>query len=259
MTFLAVWFALRYRDDRDQAALFASATCFALGLLLQPMAAVAIAPVALALWPARDQRGPGWRGVLRWDLARWGVISLALCSLALLFVPGALQNLLSTESGWTPGQFLMALLGNSALIRRELVDDTPLVILAGAAIWPLLRASRVSHAAALLPGSWLLATRLLLVFYAPLAEKGGVLLLAPLALLAGCGVGTALQLAELERGRAVVVLPLCLAIGWYGLTLSSTLRTYIDRGSGAGGPQCHGRAERPPRRDRPRPEHQRSC
>lgn len=83
----------------------------------------------------------------------------------------------------------------------------------------------------MLAGSWVLATLLPLLFYAPLAEQRIVLLFAPLALLAGCGVGAVLQLGELQRylRRFVVVLPLGLAVGWYGLTLSSTLRTNFDR------------------------------
>jgi 4-amino-4-deoxy-L-arabinose transferase-like glycosyltransferase len=227
MSLLSVWFALRYRDDRRLPWLSASAACFALGLLLQPMAAVAVAPVTLAFWPAREGRESGWRR----DLARWGVSSLALCSLALLFVPGALQNLLSTASGWTPNQFLPAWLTNSVLIRRELADDAPLVILAGVAIWSLLRAGQVRRSALVLAGSWVVAALLLLLFYTPLAEKQVVLLIAPLALLAGCGAGAALPLDELQHGprRFVAVLPLSLAVGWYGLTLSSTLRTNFDR------------------------------
>ena len=231
LALLAVWFALRYRDNRRRGSLFASAAYYALALLLQPMAAVALAPVVLAFWPTPEERAPGWQRALRWDLARWGMFSLALCSLAILVVPGALQNPFHAASGWTPDQLLIALLANSALIRRELVDDAPLVILAAAATWPLPRANRLSHAAPLLPGSWLLATLLLLLFYAALAEKQVVLLLAPLALLAGCGIGATLQLGELElrRGRLLLVLPLGLAVGWYGLTLSATLRTNFDR------------------------------
>jgi hypothetical protein len=212
---LALWLALAYRANGRTPLALASAACYALAILLKPMALTVLVPITLVLVV---RRGRLWLGdVLPWSLIVVGVAALAVAIIgpAALYEEFVTNRLLARSMHWT-------LEGNFRQVEFELQSDLPLLGLAAAAIWPLARAAPLYAAVAT---SWFATVVLLLLFHSPLWPKHVAYLLPPAALLAGGGLGAAVRLRRLLpiRSSLASLAPLLLALCWYGLSLPSTL------------------------------------
>jgi hypothetical protein len=219
---LALWLALLYLRKGRRLWLFASALCSGLALLLKPMSAVMLVPVVVVLaW--------GWKGGSLRAMALWGSTIAAICGLTLLIVgPNVVEDQFlayrqKAVGLGALGESRWSLRANWEQIAFELPRDFPLVAVGLAGIWPLARAAPQLAVAMTL---WLAATILMLLFYSPLHPKHVSYLLPPAAVLAGGGVGVAVQLLLQRRTpwRLASVVPLGLALCWYAANFQRTLQ-----------------------------------
>jgi hypothetical protein len=175
----AVGAALAYQRGGDRRWLVASAILFAVALLVKPMVAPALVPIALAIL----LRGRGWLGG---GLVFGGVAALVAAVVIVAMGPGDVYDQMvrfrmasRQVEGWSLRENWSAMAG-------ELVDEQlPLYVAAVAAAILLLV---VRPRAGLSLVAWPLATFALLMAYSPLQFKHAVILLPPLALLVGVGV-----------------------------------------------------------------------
>ncbi|MCC7105971.1 MAG: glycosyltransferase family 39 protein [Chloroflexi bacterium] len=188
---LAIGAALHFASTGRRAALVASGVLIAIALSIKPMAL----PAAVATGLIVLLRKPfSWR-----DVALFGLVT-ALVGLAVAAVYGldaivdqVVQYRLAAHrgSGWS-------LKENWSIARQELVDES-LALYALALFGGLVAATRRPRVVAPL-FIWLALSAGLLAIYSPLQFKHVVILLPPLALLAGLGLAEAVR--GLERWRA---------------------------------------------------------
>jgi Dolichyl-phosphate-mannose-protein mannosyltransferase len=202
--------------------LFASALCSALALLLKPMSVVMLVPVVVVLaW--------GWKGGSLRAMALWGLTIAAICGLTLLIIgPNVVEDQFlayrqKAVGLGALGESRWSVRANWEQITFELPSDFPLVAVGLAAIWPLARAAPQLAIAMTL---WLAATILMLLFYSPLHPKHVSYLLPPAAVLAGGGVGAAVQLLLQRRTpwRLASVVPVGLTLCWYAANFQRMLQ-----------------------------------
>lgn len=212
---LAVGAALLYQRRGGRAPLVAAGALAAVALSVKPMAlpAAAAAGLFVLLRPKRP-----WH-----DVALFGLVAAAVgLGICLLYgLPALLDQVLQYRlaahraSGWS-------LRENWSIARQELVDES-LAFYALALLGGLYAAFR--HPRAVLPlVAWLVLSALLLAVYSPLQFKHVVILLPPLALLAGCGLVGAWRV---ESGEWRVRPPHSLLSTLYTLLSTSLAAWYL--------------------------------
>jgi hypothetical protein len=219
----AVGAALAYQHGGDRRWLVASAVLFAVALLVKPMVAPALVPIGLAIL----LRGRGW---LRGGLLFGGVAALVAAAAIAAIGPADVYDQLvrfrmasRQVEGWSPRENWGAMAG-------ELVDEQLALYAAAGAAAILLLALRPKAGLPLV--AWPLASFALLMVYSPLQFKHAVIMLPPLALLVGGGVGLWFQVTGIgarvgERSSRLALVALVVggAIAlWYAASLPAIAR-----------------------------------
>jgi hypothetical protein len=179
----AVGAALVYQRGGDRRWLLGSGALLALALLVKPIVIPAAIPIGLLV-------------LLRRDHGRKKAADLALCGLVVAVISAAVVALVGPAEvydqmvrfraasrqaeGWSLRENWSAMAG-------ELADEQPPLLVAAAAAGALLVLARPRVGLPLV--AWPLATFALLMAYSPLQFKHAVLMLPPLALLVGAGMG----------------------------------------------------------------------
>lgn len=215
---LALGLAARYQQAAHRGWLLAASACYGLSLLIKPVAAPAIVPLALLAGSRR-----GWR---RADLVLAAGAGLAVVTLGVVLVgfEGIWEQVVFRwQSRLVDGRGVD---WNLWKITDELKNDQlGIFALALAGGFRLLRSDR--RALAVL-GGWTAANLLLLLFHTPLHDKHIVIMLPPLALLAAHALDLLLERLALGRrfwssGRAAAPAVAALAALVYVVTLPSLL------------------------------------
>ncbi|MCC7105092.1 MAG: glycosyltransferase family 39 protein, partial [Chloroflexi bacterium] len=178
-TLLAVYLLFRFNREARPRDLHLSAALFALGVLLKPMAVVAVPPVLLLLLPrlnAQRSRVLLEFGVTSGIVVLASLVTIGPSSLVDQFVTYRVQaaGLGAMGQAWSIG-------GNARLALRAFQLDLPWLLVGLFGLPFLWRRSR--HTALVLL-TWALAAVLMLVYYSPLSEKHALYLLPPTILLA---------------------------------------------------------------------------
>ena len=224
---LAVGAALIYARDGSRRWLIGAGVLLATGLLVKPITLAAGVPVGLAVLS---------RGRSAWkDLLLLGTLVAALGLLAVFAVglPGVLEQIVSyrLESRESEGWSLWK--NRLALARALSFEQAALLGLAvGGGLLLLARTrwgrgqERRQRWGPLCLVAWALASVAVLLAYSPLHGKHAVVMIPPVAILAGVGLGVAVR--ELRAGgppahRLIVGLLAVGLLGWYAATAPATL------------------------------------
>ena len=177
---LAIGAAVHYRKRGGRAWLLAASVLYGVSLLIKPVALPAAIPIALL---CRQRLGARRRDLLLATGVGLGVVVLGALVVGLPRIWE--QIVFRWQSRLVEGRGID---WNAALILDELRNDQ-LGIFALAAAGAL-AAGRRSRTALLIIGAWAAASLALLLVHSPLRDKHVVILLPPIALLAGYGART---------------------------------------------------------------------
>ena len=219
---LAVGAALRYSLAGRRGWLVVSGTLLGLSLLAKPLSLPAAVPIGLLIL-LRGRKVDLRRALL--DLVLLGLVLAAVVLLGLLLIglPAVLEQMVELRQQAREGQN-WRLVDNWAILLSGLRHDQlallPLGLLGG-----LTLATRTPR-----PGlpllAWGLATLALLLTYTPLFPKHAVILVPPVAILAGAGLGLAWRARRRLRGSPGVLLALpILPLAWYLWSAPAVVRT----------------------------------
>ena len=210
---LAVGAALHYRRSGGRPALLAASVLFGLSLLIKPIAVSAIVPIGLLT--------AGRLGVRRRELLLAAGAGTAVVVLGLLVVglPRIWeQAVFRWQSRLVEGRGMD---WNWGLIVDELGNDQlGIFALSGAAVAGLVRTNRQGLAVL---GGWCAANLALLLLHTPLHFKHIVILLPPIALLAGYALRTLLGWLTSLRSRP----HLRLRPSWQALVAAAAAAIYL--------------------------------
>jgi len=217
--------ALAYARSGDRRWLVVAGALMALALAIKPIVAPALVPIGLAIL---------LRGGAPWRDHRW-LSSGLLFGLALVTVLGAIVivvgpggiydqmirfRLASRQvEGWS-------LKENWAPIAGEIADEQPVLPAAAVVIGLLLLVSRPRVGVPLV--GWLAASLGLLLVYTPLQFKHAVVLVPPMALAIGVGVGEIWQRWEQRSTRAWLSWAMLAVVAGFGLWYAVSLPRILD-------------------------------
>jgi hypothetical protein len=232
----AVGAALAYGQNGDRRWLVAAGALTALALAIKPIVAPALVPIGLAIVL---RGGAPWRdrGWLRSGLLFGLALVTVMGAIVIVVGPGGVYDqmirfrLASRQvEGWS-------LKENWAAISGEIADEQAVLPAAAIVVGLLLLACRPRVGVPLV--GWLAATLGLLLVYTPLQFKHAVVLIPPMALVIGVGVGEVWQRWE-HRGHrpwlAWAMLTVVVGLGaWYLVSLPRILD--LDRRLVAGLPE----------------------
>jgi 4-amino-4-deoxy-L-arabinose transferase-like glycosyltransferase len=231
---VGVWLAIRHVQQRRATWMMGlSGLSCGLGILMKPMAVLLLGPIALSVLAqaaGTENKGkPVWRRALAAARASgdWLLFAVATVGITLALIgPTVLyEQFVAYRQGAVGlgalGRAQWTLLGNWEQIRRILVIDSPLLVVASASA---LTAVLFRPLAGWLLSVWFATTLAGLLLYSPLSEKHVSYLLPSIALLAGVGVA-----AAVERWRSAPVRQMSWSAGlvalvaaWYVLQLNAT-------------------------------------
>ena len=209
----AVGAAIVYARSGSRRWLIASGVLLAVSLLIKPITLAAGVPVGLAVLSR-------WRYGLRTmvidGLMVVGlVVVLGIAVVVGVGLAGVFDQIVAyrMESRGSEGWSLWK---NRAALVRALSFEPAALPWLGVGAGVLLLARRRIEAALLV--AWALASVALLLMYSPLHGKHAVVMIPPLAVLAGVGIGQAATLLRSTAAapvRAAVAVGLVLLVGWY--------------------------------------------
>ena len=222
---LAVGAALVYQRTAARPWLIGAGVLLAASLLTKPITLAAAVPVCLAVLSRREPGGVGSRAK---DLLLLGGIIAGLTTLVVVAVglAGVFDQIVSyrlesrTSEGWSVWK------NRAALVRALSFEQPALLGLAfGSAFLLLTLAARNADPfrrwAPVWLAAWTAASGVLLLAYSPLHGKHAVVMIPPVAILAGVGVGIAWR--ELRGSgsvlwRVVIGIVLAATLVWYAGT-----------------------------------------
>ncbi len=212
----AVGSALVYAAGGNRAWLLATGVLLATSLLVKPITLAAAVPVGLAVLA---------RGRAAWkDAIILGMLVSTLMVLVVFAVgvAGVLEQIVDyrLESRGSEGWSLAK--NRAALARALSFEQTALLALAvaGGLLMLARRGRRETCLAA-----WAVTSAGLLLVYSPLHGKHAVVMIPPLAVVAGAGLGVAVTLLRTGglSARLTVGLPAAALLGWYLATAPTAL------------------------------------
>ncbi|MCC6176816.1 MAG: glycosyltransferase family 39 protein [Chloroflexi bacterium] len=218
---LAAGAAIVYARSGSRGWLLAAGALFATSLLVKPIALAAGVPLGLAVL----SRGRyGVRAMLLDGVLLGGLVALLM--LAVVFavgLAGVLDQIVAyrLESRGSEGWSLWK--NRTALGRSLSFEPLGLFALSVGGAAALLLRRRVPEA---LVVAWAAGSVALLLLYSPLHGKHTVVMIPPIAVLAGAGIGVALR--QVKSGprpayRAALAIGLTLLLGWYGAGVPAVL------------------------------------
>ena len=214
---LAVGTAILYARSGSRGPLVATGLLLAVSLLIKPMTLAAGVPIGLAVL----SRG---RAAIKDGLILGLLVAVTMLVVVVIVgLAGVLEQIVAyrmdsvKRSDWSIWK-------NRAALARALSYEPPallgIALLAGVMTLARCRLAEVLLAA------WAVASVGLLLFYSPLHGKHAVVMIPPLAILAGVGVAAAIQHARGTRRpivRAAIGLVLLGLAGWYASSAPSVM------------------------------------
>ncbi|MFN0074225.1 MAG: glycosyltransferase family 39 protein [Chloroflexota bacterium] len=212
---LAIWAALQYQRRGSSAWLLAAGVLLGVSLLIKPITIAAALPVGLCVLM---RGGRPLRGLLTLGCVVAAVVLLVslMSGLAGVFDQVVEYRLKTRDlDSWK-------LRENWAVIQTALGRDQLAVF--GLAVLGGLALAILSPKAGIPLGVWGIATILLLLFYSPLFPKHTVVMMPPVAILAGAGLGRLWQYLHGEHRRlSIAHFGFMLPLGWYLISLPGLL------------------------------------
>jgi 4-amino-4-deoxy-L-arabinose transferase-like glycosyltransferase len=209
----AVGAAILYARNGSRRWLIACAVLLAISLLIKPITLAAGVPAGLAVLSR-------WRSGLRTVILDGLLLGVVIAAIGIVVVvgvgvAGVLDQIVAyrLESRGSEGWSLWK---NRIALARALSFEAAALPWLGAGAALLLLARRSVDAALIV--AWAVASVALLLSYSPLHGKHAVVLMPPLAVLAGVGIGQAVALLRSSRPiplRAAVAVGLAVLVGWY--------------------------------------------
>jgi hypothetical protein len=209
----AVGAAIVYARNGSRRWLVACGLLLAVSLLMKPITLAAGVPAGLAVLSR-------WRAGLRTMLVDGLLLGMLVAVIGIVVVvgvglAGVFDQIVAyrMESRGSEGWSLWK---NRVALARALSFEPPALAWLGVGAGLLLLARR--QVDAMLVVAWAAASVVLLLMYSPLHGKHAVVMIPPLAVLAGVGVGGAVRLIRGAGSlpvRAVVAVGLAVFVGWY--------------------------------------------